>query len=49
MLFRSQHFGMSEAELLADTRTAIQAAFVDEVTRAILLAKIDAHPVAKGV
>ena len=43
-----QHFGMSEAELLADTRTAIEAAFVDEATRVTLLAKIDAHPVAKG-
>ncbi len=40
------HFGMSEAELLADTRTSIEAAFVDETTRAQLLAIIDKHPVA---
>jgi adenosine deaminase len=41
-----EHFGMSEAELLADTRTAIEAAFVDEPTRVELLAIIDQHPVA---
>jgi adenosine deaminase len=41
-----EHFGMSESELLADTRTAIEAAFVDEPTRAELLAIIDKHPVA---
>jgi adenosine deaminase len=41
-----EHFGMSEAELLADTRTAIEAAFVDEATRAQLLGIIDQHPVA---
>jgi adenosine deaminase len=40
------HFGMSEAELLADTRTAIEAAFVDEETRSALLSTIDNHPVA---
>ena len=40
------HFGMSEAELLADTRTAVEAAFVDDMTRANLLKIIDHHPVA---
>ncbi len=44
-----RHFGMSEAELLADTRTAIEAAFVDEPTRIKLLAIIDQHPVTIGV
>ena len=43
------HFGMSEAELLADTRTAIDAAFVDNATRVALLAIIDKHPVANVV
>jgi adenosine deaminase len=36
------HFGMDDTALLADTRTAIEAAFVDEPTRARLLARIDA-------
>lgn len=38
-----EHFAMGEAELLADTRTAIEAAFVDEATRAVLLGRCDAH------
>lgn len=41
-----QHFGMSEADLLEDTRTAVEAAFVDEETRAALLNRIEQHPVA---
>jgi adenosine deaminase len=41
-----QHFGMDDAALLADTRTAIAAAFVDQPTRTALLASLDAHPVA---
>ncbi len=41
-----EHFGMSEAELLADTRTAIEAAFVDEETQLKLFKIIDEHPVA---
>jgi adenosine deaminase len=36
----SVHFGLSDAELLAISRTAIDAAFVDEETRAVLLAKL---------
>jgi adenosine deaminase len=35
-----EHFGMDDAALLADTRTALEAAFVDEPTRAELLAKL---------
>lgn len=34
------HFGLSGAELLAITRTAINAAYVDEETRSALLAKL---------
>jgi adenosine deaminase len=41
-----EHFAMSEHDLLADARTAVAAAFVDEPTRASLLAKLDSHPVA---
>lgn len=37
------HFGLDAAALLAITRTAIDAAFVDEATRAGLLARIDAY------
>lgn len=44
-----EHFGMSEADLLADTKTAIEAAFVDEETRVQLLRVIDNHPVANMV
>lgn len=36
----SVHFGLSEAELLAITRTAIDAAYVDEETRSTLIQKI---------
>jgi adenosine deaminase len=35
------HFGLSNAELAQITRTAIEAAYVDEPTRAKLLAKVD--------
>ena len=35
-----QHFGLSDAELTEITRTAIQAAYVDEDTRKLLLAKV---------
>lgn len=37
----STEMGFSDAELTAMTRTAIEAAFVDEATRAALLAKVD--------
>jgi adenosine deaminase len=36
----SEHFGMSDGELLGVTRTAIEAAFVDRKTKAALLAKL---------
>jgi adenosine deaminase len=36
----AEYFGMSEEALTAVTRTAIEAAFVDEATRAALLARI---------
>jgi adenosine deaminase len=36
----SEHFGMSDGELLGVTRTAIEAAFVDRKTRTELLAKL---------
>ena len=39
------HFGLSDADLLKDTRTALEAAFVEDETRALLLAIVDAHPV----
>lgn len=35
------HFGLSDRELVQITRTAIEAAYVDEKTRAKLLAKLD--------
>lgn len=38
----AEHFGLSDAALTRITRTAIEAAFVDEPTRAALLAKVDA-------
>ena len=44
-----EHFKMSEAELLADTRVAIEAAFVDEPTRTKLLHINNQHPVANMV
>jgi adenosine deaminase len=39
----AEHFGMDEAALLAVTRTAIEAAFVDDATRDALLARVDAY------
>lgn len=45
----SDHFGMSEEELTAVTRTAIEAAFVDEPTRATLLARLDGAAPDKAV
>jgi adenosine deaminase len=42
------HFGMDAADLLADTRTAISAAFVDDETRARLLARLDQHSVGEA-
>ena len=38
----SSHFGMSEKDLTAITRTAIEAAFVDRATRTMLLARLPA-------
>ena len=38
----AEHFGLSQSELAELTRTSIEAAFVDEETRATLLAKLDA-------
>jgi len=35
-----KHFGMDEAALLGVTRTAIEAAFVDEETRSALFARL---------
>ena len=35
-----REFGLSDAELTEITRTAIKAAFVDEATKAVLLAKV---------
>ncbi len=37
----AQHFGMSDKELTALTRTAIEAAFVDKKTKAQLLARLN--------
>ena len=39
----SEHFGMDDKALLATTRTAIEAAFVDKKTKAALLARLDGH------
>jgi Adenosine deaminase len=39
----AKHMGLSDAEIDAMTRTAIEAAFVDEKTRAKLLARFDAQ------
>ena len=36
----AEHFGMGEKELLAVTRTAVEAAFVDRKTKAALLARL---------
>lgn len=38
----AEHFGMDDAALTAVTRTALQAAFVDDATRARLMARLDA-------
>lgn len=37
-------FGFSDAQINAMTRTAVEAAFVDEETRGRLLGRLDAHP-----
>jgi adenosine deaminase len=42
----AEHFGMSDEALAGLTRTAIEAAFVDEATRAELLKKVDAFATA---
>jgi adenosine deaminase len=39
----SEHFGMDDKALMATTRTAIEAAFVDRKTKAALLARLDGH------
>lgn len=38
----TEHFGLDDAALLDVTRTAIEAAFVDDATRAALLARVEA-------
>lgn len=38
--FAAKHFGMKDKDLLAVTRTAIEAAFVDRKTKAALLARL---------
>jgi adenosine deaminase len=38
----TRHFGLSEQDLRGVTRTALEAAFVDESTRRALLRRIDA-------
>src|SRR5690606_6430882 len=38
----AEHFGLAQKNLLAVTRTAVEAAFVDRKTRARLLSKVDA-------
>lgn len=40
----ARHFGLDDKALAAITRTAIQAAFVDRKTRAVLLARLDGMP-----
>jgi len=37
----AEHFGLDDGALAAVTRTALEAAFVDEATRAALLARLD--------
>ncbi|TKT82566.1 adenosine deaminase [Aquamicrobium sp. LC103] len=44
----AEHFAMGEAELVAVTRTAIEAAFVDEATRGALLSRLDRPPEAES-
>ena len=39
--FADRHFGLDESELRAVTRTALEAAFVDDGTKATLLAKVE--------
>lgn len=39
----AEHFGMDDKALLATTRTAIEAAFVDKKTKSALLARLDGH------
>lgn len=39
----AEHFGMDEKALMATTRTAIEAAFVDRKTKSALLARLDGH------
>ena len=44
------HFGLSRTALLGLTCTAVEAAFVDEETRAVLLARIEAvNPVLNAI
>ncbi|MBX3583035.1 MAG: adenosine deaminase [Rhizobiaceae bacterium] len=45
----AEQFGMKDAELLAVTRTAIEAAFVDRRTKAGLLARMDKRQVSMRV
>ena len=39
----TEHFGMDERALMATTRTAIEAAFVDRKTKSALLARLDGY------
>lgn len=39
----AEHFGLDDKALMATTRTAIEAAFVDRKTKAALLARLDGH------
>ena len=39
----AEHFGMDDKALMATTRTAIEAAFVDRKTKSALLARLDGH------
>lgn len=39
----AEHFGMDEKALMATTRTAIEAAFVDRKTKSALMARLDGH------
>jgi adenosine deaminase len=41
-----EHFGLDEAALLDVTRTAIEAAFVDEETRSVLMARLSSVAVS---
>lgn len=44
----AEHFGLDETALRAVTRTAIEAAYVDEATREALLAKVDGAVATSG-